>query len=131
MKVTKKTPGAWRGRTWFFLKGAGESAGPVVKKRYSTKSIPRDATEVDKIIRKSGAEPESRGILTAGLSIHGIERVRFGNAQRECPDLRAVYLGKVVESKGDAEVRKAMLELRRRDRGVWTTKCGVSQPLAG
>ena len=111
--MTRKTPGALRGRTWFFLNKPGEDEDAPKRKRYSKKEIPRDASEIGRISQQSGAELESRGILSKGFSIHGVERVRFANARRECPDLKAVFTGKLLEPKGLDVVRKGIIDLKR------------------
>ena len=115
VRVTRKTPGARRGRTWFFLKKLGEGDDAPKRKRYSKKETPRDASEIDRMSKQSGAGLATRGILPKGLSIHGIERVRFANAQRECPGLKAVYTGKLLEPNGLTAVRKGTIDLKRKD----------------
>ena len=100
VKVTRDTPGAWKGRTWFFLKEtvvAEEAARKKRGLRYKSKSMPRGYSEMDNTLKQSGAELAQRGVLSKGLTIHGLERLRFANAQIERIDLRASYLGKQVE----------------------------------
>ncbi len=42
--VSRRSPGAWRGSTWFFLKGAEPVAGPA-QRRYRAKGPPLFVTE--------------------------------------------------------------------------------------
>jgi hypothetical protein len=55
--VTRKTKGAWRGSTWFFLEGAKPVAGPA-RKRIVGKRPPLFVTEEWELLKKLRTDPE-------------------------------------------------------------------------
>ena len=59
VSVTHRTPGAWRGSTWFFLKGAEPVAGPA-RRRYRQKGPPLFVTEEWELLKKLRTSPEYR-----------------------------------------------------------------------
>ena len=110
--VTRKTKGAWRGTTWFSLEHARPLPGPA-RRRIVGKKPPLFVTEEWELLRKLRTDPEfHRGALVDSLSVAGIERQQLAAAQRVCPDLRVVYLGKLAESLSQ-DVRQTLLELRK------------------
>ena len=97
--VHRKTKGAWRGSTWFFL-GVKPVAGPA-RRRIVGKKPPVLVTDEWKLLQELRNDPEfKRGALVDSLSVQGIERAQLEAAQRVCPDVRAFYVGKLAESLG-------------------------------
>ena len=70
-------------------------------------------TEEWELLKKLRTDPEfQRGVLVDSLSVAGIERHRLASAQRVCPDLRAVYMGKLAEHLG-RDPRQALLDVKK------------------
>ena len=82
-RITKKSRGAWRGMTWFFLHGSRAVAGPV-RRRITSKRPPLFISEEWELLKKLRTDPEfKRSALVDSLSVQGIERTQLAAAQRQ------------------------------------------------
>ena len=113
-RITKKSRGAWRGMTWFFLHGSRVVAGPV-RRRITSKRPPLFVSEEWELLKTLRTDPEfKRSALVDSLTVQGIERTQLAAAQRQCRDQKAAYLGKLAEELGK-DPRKELLEAERED----------------
>ena len=119
--LTRRSAGAWRGTTWFFLKGARVLPGPV-RRRTTGKKAPLFVTEEWELLKKLKTSPEyKRSNLVDSLSVQGIERSQLVAAQRVCPDLRAFYLGKLAEDLGK-DARESLVQVQKEDKDAFQNK---------
>ena len=119
--VTRTSPGAWGGSTWFFLKGVEAVAGPP-QRRYRKKGPPLFVTEEWELLKKLRTSSDyKRAKLVDSLTVQGIERTQLAAVQRICEDLKVVYTGKLAEELG-RDPREVLLEAERGDPGAFKRK---------
>ena len=98
--------------TWFFLEHVNPVPGPT-RRRIVGKKPPLFITEEWELLKKLRTDPEfQHGALVDSLSVAGIDRRQLAAAQRVCPDLRVMYMGKLAESLG-RDVRQTLLEVKK------------------
>ena len=79
------------------MTGAEPVPGPA-RRRVTGKKTPLFMTDEWEYLQKLRTDPDfRRGAAVDSLSVQGIERIQLAAAQRVCPDLRAVYVGKLAE----------------------------------
>merc|ERR1712026_546125 len=121
-RVIKKNKQAWRGTTWFFLKEVKDPKPAPVGKRYRHKGPPMIVSDEWELLKKMRTSPEwRRGALVNSLTVAGIERSQISSAQRICPELKAIFLGKLAEEQ-NRNVRDALVAVQKEDKDAFAGK---------